>query len=570
MTKYIDDLIATLENRYSVETRGMTTGEWICANTTIRGKPFSFKGYEFQRQIADDMHPNMDVIKISQVGLSEIQQRKMLAFLCRNTSTNGIFSLPNELMYRRFAQTRIQPLVDENRVFNLGGDKMVRSMSLIQVNNSFLHVVNATEGSATSISADALFIDEIDISDQQIIPLFSSRLQNSSWRINQRFSTPTWVNFGIDGTYNSSDQHEYVCKCQACNFYQIPLFDTRWVKIPGLAESMSLTELNEEAVEALDLNEALVVCEKCGSPLDLGGTREWVATYPSRTHARGYRIRPFSTTKLDIPYIVREQVSYRKRDFIRGWYNTVLGEAYTDARARLDETVIKSCMEASGGVEISSTDPVYIGIDMGQTCHLTLGTPKQGKLLIFAFRTIPVNDLPRAVDEILKSYNVINGSCDRHPYTPTADSLREMSDGRILPAEYRGDAPLKPVRNVEEVITHLQVNRTTILDDVAGLVRSRKIIFANYGAQSSVLVEHLRDMIRQEDPEKPAVWIKLTGRDHYFHSLAFLRAAVKIQGIVEASFDIDTRAVMAIGGVGIQSVKPLFGGRSPSRLIRRY
>ncbi|TGR74085.1 hypothetical protein EN836_33470, partial [Mesorhizobium sp. M1C.F.Ca.ET.193.01.1.1] len=75
--------------------------DFICANTTLRKKPFSLKGYEFQRAIIDDLHLNLSVIKCSQVGLTEVQIRKFLSFLKRTNGVNGIFSLPNDEMYKR-------------------------------------------------------------------------------------------------------------------------------------------------------------------------------------------------------------------------------------------------------------------------------------------------------------------------------------------------------------------------------------------------------------------------------------------------------------------------------------
>ena len=60
---------------------------WLERNTRLKKEPFSFKGYEFQRRIADDMHPQMSVVKPSQVGLSELQLRKFLAMLKRTTMT---------------------------------------------------------------------------------------------------------------------------------------------------------------------------------------------------------------------------------------------------------------------------------------------------------------------------------------------------------------------------------------------------------------------------------------------------------------------------------------------------
>lgn len=67
---YALSLYNEIQNRFSVDASNMPMSEWICRNTTLRGVPFSFRKFPFQKQIVDDMHPNLCVTKISQVGLA--------------------------------------------------------------------------------------------------------------------------------------------------------------------------------------------------------------------------------------------------------------------------------------------------------------------------------------------------------------------------------------------------------------------------------------------------------------------------------------------------------------------
>lgn len=541
MNDHLKELLARLQNRYSVDSLEMTMGDWLCSNTTLRGRPFSFKRYPFQRAIADDLHPNMDVIKPSQVGLSEIQVRKALAFLARNRGTTLIFTMPNEKMFERMSTTRILPIVKEEKVFNLetrSGEKPTRSRGLIQVGSSFMYVTGATEGDATSISADVVFNDEVDLTDQQMLALFNSRLQNSDWKINQRFSTPTFNNFGVDQGYQVSDSREYLCKCDACGHWNLPLFSRAFVDIPGLPDDLEhLHEIDESLIDTgrLDLVNAQVVCERCRAPLDLGReeNREWVAQFPSRTLARGYRVRPFSTDRLGPDYILAQLLKYKARDYIRGWYNTVLGEAFTGGNARLSDADINLCFTARSMRPIVEKDtPTWIGIDMGQTCHMVVGQGDSIETLhVVEFRTIPVEELLSVVEELLATYNVIGGAVDRHPYTPTADALWALSQGRILPIEYRGQKELNLIKDELdlETVKYAQANRTGLIDEVARLVRQHRIRFSGYGQQKTTITEHLKDMVRDENPEKPATWVKLTGNDHYFHAMAFLIGGVKLK-----------------------------------------
>lgn len=573
---YVIELIGRIDRRFNVDSATMTLGDWICANTTLRGKPFDFSRYPFQKAIADDLHPNIDVIKPSQIGLSEVQIRKTLAFAARYRGTTSIFTLPTDVMFKRMSITRIKPIVEEDKCFNLEtrtGEKPTRSMGLYQIGTSFVFVTGATEGAATSISADAVFNDEVDLSDQKMLALFNSRLQNSDWKISQRFSTPTFTNFAIDKGYQVSDQHEYLCRCGACNHWQAPLFRPQFIHIPGLpADLNDLTEIDEQMIDnGLDLLNAYVKCEKCGAPLPLGDPeyREWVPRFPTRDHHRGYRVSPFSTDRLNIQYIITQLLRYKNRDFIRGWYNTVIGEAYTDGNSRLSDADINACFTGQMSVpDIDPDKPTWIGIDIGQTCH---GVVAQGddvnNLHCVRFVSMPIAQLKPWVEEMLASYNVIGGACDRHPYTPNADELRDISEGRIVPVEYRGQKPLNFIKDeVSEQITHVQANRTRAADAVARSIRRKLIRFSGYGADRSIITDHLKDMVRDENPEVEAKWVKLTGNDHYFHALIFLLLGVELKETARQLFQ-DPRSVVTLvpittpmTSVGLLGVSKLSSG----------
>src|SRR6476469_5513454 len=102
-----EQLYQSAKLRFGDVNASQSMGDWICANTTIKKRPFSFADYPFQKAIADDMHSNLSVKKCSQVGLTEVQLRKYLAILTRSTALSGIFSLPNEKMFTKIYNGRI-------------------------------------------------------------------------------------------------------------------------------------------------------------------------------------------------------------------------------------------------------------------------------------------------------------------------------------------------------------------------------------------------------------------------------------------------------------------------------
>ena len=563
-----------LDRRFSRAYDGQTMLEWVSVNIMLDGVPFSTQGYEFQDAIMNDMHPSMSVIKCSQIGLTEVQIRKALGFITRNRGVSCIFSLPTELLYRRVSQTRVQPLVARNKVFNKEQDEeSVRSMSIIQVENSFLYLTACTESDATSTAADCVMNDEVDLSDQKMLSLFNSRLLNSDWHISQGFSTPTFQSYGIDADYKASDQRKYMRRCEACNHWNWPEFNTKFCVFPDMPSSVEdLMELNQEIVNEMDLSKCYVACEKCHAPLT--GPREWVATYPGRTAKRGYWVTPFSTDRRKLSSIVDELLKYKKRDFIKGFYNTVLGHTHSDATTQITIESIEAAMKkgtANYG-ELPHDVPLAVGIDVGQTCHITIGNAN-GKD-VYLFEPIPVGKLVERIKGLKEKYNIVAGCIDRLPYTPTAEEVAKVTNNVIIPMQYQTgkDSDMKLVLDEFEHLSHASMNRTKILDEVAAQARNYEWVFSGYGHQKEILTQHLRNMVRVEEPEKPAVWTKLDQADHYFHSLGLFLAGLKFRPLVIEHMlgGVGTTVDMAIGTIGSYQATPGLPGTGPvsTRVIR--
>lgn len=527
--RFTGDFNKELNARFSKDATGMSYSDWVCKNTTLKGVPFNFRKFPFQKAIMDDMHPNMSVIKPSQQGATELQMRKALAFLARNRGTTLMFTFPSEPMLRKQAQTRFQPLIDQDRVFSLGTSKPIRSIEVNQIGTSFLLLAPATETSATGQPCDVIFNDEVDLSNQEMLALFQSRLQASTFKIRQQFSTPTFSGFGIDATYELSDQREYMIKCSCCNHWQVPTFDKKFINIAGLPDEIELDQLDVTILEKYEINTSLITvdCERCHSPLNLiGDKREWVAKYPNRVNNRGYRMRTFSGPTLPPSYVISQLIEYRKNDFLRGWYNTVLGETYDKGDVRLTDAILNPLFKDEARVTVDPIGRWYFGGDVGSICHIVIGSSdgiRKG-VRIHHFEAVPLEQYKTRIAELREKYQGLRGMMDQFPEQLLAKETFEETNGAIIPCAYRGSVE---IADKTETTKNVQVDRTEHIDTVAKLCREGRIEFFNYTTQKELIKNHLKDMVRDTTPEKPAVWRKLTGQDHYFHALAFLTTAVK-------------------------------------------
>lgn len=544
MNRFLADLEQTLDQRFADDTTQMSMGEWIQRNTKLRKKPFSFKGFEFQEQIINDMHPDLTCTKPSQVGLTESQLRKYLGWLRRTTGASGIYTMPDDKMRDRVSQTRVKPLIDNELVFNPPSlDKPIRQKGLYQIGDSFAYFTGSTEGDATSIPADILIHDELDLTDQQMVGLFQSRLQMSIYKIRQQFSTPTYHGYGIDRAYTQSDQYEYFVKCGACNQHQLPEFHPKFITLPPHFRCEDLTKVTADDVAALNMDDLHWRCERCSALLDLGdpSRREWVPRHPGRI-SRGYRVRPTSVNSITIPYIFTQVLRFTQLDNLKGFHNTVLGEAYNDSNARISEADIRACMKGAGEVTVSSDTPCFIGIDVGLICHLVVGA--QGRA--FLFQQVPQAELKETVEGLFRKFNIVSGVMDRYPFTPLSEAIRDLPEHNhvIWPVAYAttpNAPPLKEMKDEFTEITHYVANRTRALDAVHGEIRNRRLCIEGFGPHQGLIIEHLRDMVRIETADTPPIWNKMTGDDHFFHALGYMLLSQRLLQAILFNTEADQR-----------------------------
>ena len=545
-----NEFIERLKRRIADGRTIKSVGDWVCENTTLpNGKNFSFTRHKFQEAILNDMHPNLCVKKLSQMGITEISIRKSIAFLARNPGTSVLYTFPDINMKKRNAQTRFKPIFDRDFPSEKG-DSLIRNTDIMQLGNSFLYVSANVESDATSTPVDMIVNDEYDLSDQEFLALVNSRIQHSSFKIKQGFSTPTFDGYGISLEYSTSDQREYWCQCPHCNHWQIPMYNLDNVYIPNLPDSVTdlRRDIDPTLAVSLDLDNAYVRCVKCGKPLDLSDNakREWVAKYPERTHSRGYWIRPFSSDLLSIKYLVTTMADFVKKDQIRRGVNTVLGEEYADKNSRLEIKDIMECMVDDRVPEIDKSKPCFVGIDVGVSCHLTISTNESDVVL---FEVIPFDNLINRLKELDEKYNIVCGAIDRHPQIILSNMVRDWSNNRIFPVIYSGIRDADPHTDISCNIDYYNVNRTNSLDTIKELINTHKMKFYGYGTLKSTICEHLRDMYRDDgvDGKEPR-WVKMTGNDHYFHSLGYSFVARKIWNVMNLGGEIDNRCCFDLIG----------------------
>lgn len=523
---HLDYIRGELFNTYSPA----RVAEWMCTNTFIGGKPFSFKDHEYQEKIVMSNAPQIVVKKCSQVGISEMSFRRTLALLDLIPGFTAIYTLPTASFAANVMKTRIDDIIRTSARLSYKVDKSVDNTEIKRLGDSYLYL-KGTYGSAAAISipADLLVADEVDFSDQEVLSNYQSRLTHSRYKWKFDLSTPTVAGFGIDTKFRTSRRMFNMVKCSHCNHHFYPRFQEHIV-LPGYDKP--LLDLTKEALARLDHTKAYLACPCCGKNPDLSPAhREWVVENPDdNTLSEGYQISPFDAPAfISVPYLIEASVSYkRKTDFI----NFNLGECAEDSDSGIQAEDIRNAYDFH---HTNGVTHYVFGADMGQICHIMIaGVDYYGKLHVVHTERCRYTEFEQRYFDLKQRYRFRAALCDSQPYTDLIHRLQQKCP-IMFGAVYTNNKALELFRMREQDeegsralldVRQVNVNRNYSFDVLMETLRRQDITFAA-DENRDAIEKHLVDMkrIRRTDQygEEQFAWQKSQeGQDHFHHALLYL------------------------------------------------
>lgn len=546
---------------------------WLEKNTTIYDKPFSFDGHEFQREIIDSVHPSQNVMKPSQVGMSECTARLTLAFLAVTRNMTGIYTLPTMGEAQKFSKSRLDPIIEGSKTLtNLmvsGSD----SSMLKRIGTSHLHMAGTFGKALISIPASLLVNDEYDFSDPENLKTAESRLSHSPIYdedldirgIRRRFSTPTLPGIGIDKEYKKSDQRKRLCKCKHCKKWVNPSF----FDIVFKGYDVNLKEVSAVELETLDtkgiIDTAILLCPSCHNPLTRANLqpeyRQWVAEFPNVRAQEGWQVNPLDLPNYHTPVsLVRKRISYG--DEIGHFYNFTLGLTYADASNSVLETAVKvNTILSTMFPDSANTAGCIAGLDVGKTSWLTVGKlmriGDEEHIHIFWKEQIHVKqygeaDLVTTVYKRVQQFKIVKLCVDSMPYTSDMLRLQSMlAEGQCLLVSYTLQDKKLPDFVVDDKKWEISANRTKCFNNLVKKVNTGLIKYDDH-PETIILEKHLQGMKRVdrllENGDVESNWEKV-GPDHYMHSLGYLNmAASMVQAGIYTGFSVPFTVREAIVG----------------------
>lgn len=511
---------------------------YIEDKTYLDGNRFSFKNHEFQRDIASDTHPEINVQKCAQVGLSELMARYALG-VCRIIPYfRVILTMPGANDSGNFFKTRIDPIINDSPDLKEVMDTQLDNTEIKGIGTSILYG-RGTRGSTSGLSvpADMLIHDELDRSDPHTIQQFQSRIKHSEWKLTRQFGTPTIPGTGIAKAMAESKRHHHMVKCDHCNFTFAPNYHEH-VHIPGYDRDKK--EINAHNLMTLQWEKAHLLCPKCGKQPSLQPEyREWVCENPlDNLSAKGYYVIPFSVPNIvSCAQLVKESTKFTWAEFC----NQSLGETSQDSSATLTAEEILRCRYTEGS--LLGGELHCMGIDMGAICHFTIGRQTiEGTLLVIHRERCTLTEFKTTRARLIKDYRVITTVMDSQPYTDILLDLQKV-DANLYAASYNianGTATFV-VKSVEENLREgklplheVKISRDLHFDELMSLFKARKILWqAQTDADDALFVAQCTDMKRtlvfDKFNEGRYTWVKKPNdQDHFHHALGYLYTACRL------------------------------------------
>jgi len=510
-----------------------TLSKWAQKYIRLENKHMDMRGaYSYQADVLDNTSRVVNTVKLAQIGLTTATMAYILSAMATQPRMNAIYALPSASDASKLVATKLNPLIYGSPELARLTEKSIDSVELKQIGANFLYIRGTrSETAALSISADALIVDELDRCDPEVVKQFRSRLQASPLQIVRQFSTPTIAGLGIDKEAKTSKRHRHMATCACCGHKWLPSYHTDIV-VPGYYGDLS--ELTATNIKDVNWQGAAWMCPKCRlDPILSPSNLEWVCENPGDNYeATTYFISPATVCDvLKPPYFVRVSTEYSNRS---EFYNQALGETSQEANEQITDVDVERALVPA---DLSSSDPHYLGIDVGLLCAMAVGRMKDGALIVVHREMCPLHKLEERRRELVAKYRIIATVIDAQPEMGLVMRMTE-ADPNVWGCGFREIPTLYSLQEKEadksEGVLNLRLvktNRTMLFDTLLDKFKRGAVLVAKT-QETDNLNAHYTSLKRVRAMRKNEfvwAWDKTTGEDHQLFALGYLFLAASIR-----------------------------------------
>jgi hypothetical protein len=480
------------------------TVAWIIGQgfVTENRKPFEFYDHRFLLTYLADDHRHKVSKKSSQIGetVGELFDDFHLAI---HRKMNVIHTLHTSDVLRGFVTPKVNPIIQLNPGIKNNMSKDSEGLKQFRDNFVYFRGANA-ESQAISISADVLKIDEKDRSDLHVVEMFQSRLDFSDYKWIREFSNPSSKGYGVDETYERSDQRMWFVECHHCGHYMYMDFE----------ESSDLNHY-------IDQQREIFACGKCRGELSDTDrcNGDWQAKWPSRSE----KIHGYWFSQMMAPWFTAgEIVDKYKTTSTEYFHNFVLGKAFTQADLLIDRETITKALRPGKPIQRH----VVMGSDIGLPHWYWLGTPEG------VFKWGHAKDWDE-LEYLFNFYQCEAWVMDSMPEFTKVQEMIKKYPGKAFACQFNKDRAAVGIIRWQEGDKRgfVYVDRTKVIDRVVTELGSGNIPI--YGNTSDVeqFIAHAANMYRAVETDEKGLtkidWMTIRKPDHLVLALVYWRVALE-------------------------------------------
>ena len=536
MNNLAESFLSGLRSR--LDPAAATLSNYITEKTYLNGKKFSFKGHEYQEFLTKLIEDNPGFTHVwkkpSQIGLSELANRVVLARMGLRPGEGVLIAFPSKTFSQEVIKTRITDVINESPALKSLQDPNVDSASVKKfTNNSILYGLSGNKGGSSSLlnrPIATVLVDEVDRQDVDVYSGFRSRQTHTMPldRLNMLVSTPTAPGVGVDAEYDDCHiQYQAMLRCNCGHEFDPDYYSD--VHIPGYTASLKLLTKSKAAL--LDLTEAYLECPSCKLHLVASNVEVFYEKNINKLGTKkriGVALTPFvALSFITIPDLVESSITYTSYvEFL----NQGLGKTANLEDSSILAKDIKFLPADNKGMRI-------VGLDLGKQCAFVSGVLRPDTTIhIDRVEYLKLAELEEFLGDFFQSYPTVAAVMDSLPYTDLVYRLVRKQP-RLFSAIYTDPVPqppelykLKMQDKHGELVRQINLTKNKLMQMLANSMGD--FVSFEPTPYNNLVVEHITSMRRQRDyryQEMVYRWTKPpNGQDHFFHALVYLFAASKL------------------------------------------
>ena len=503
----------------------------------LLGRPWEMENRAWMPEIYNSVNPwviekypagqarRMTVMKPTQIGMSTMGIVRLLHFV-DNWTVRVMYTLPRQVDVLDFTTTRLDPTIMKSPKLKdkLGNPNSAHAKA---IGNSYIYITEMTV-EPRMLPIDALYIDEVDLSDPNNMGTAMNRLDASRWKLAYFFSTPTLPNFGIHAMYENSDKRQWLIKCPSCSKEQVLDWEVN-LRVEG------------------PKNEPTKVFYGCGQcslefTQDIIQSGRWVAERPSlsREHI-GFHLSQLMTHPAEELYRYFRDPQQKLVEF----YRKRLGKPYEIGGGSIErDDFLVNCFDYPYKEEKQSDGKsrYYMGIDQGNELQILIAKLEPDNPEMPRIVHIERVDMDRGFDraaQLMEIFKVKRCVTDANPNRHSAKQFALRFPGRVLLADYIEQQKAESIVKVDsktKIKMYITINRTAGFDGLTSEILDGKWKLPgsppNLGQDVELVIDQVTAIKRDLETRKTgssevqvSVWRSVRA-DHFAHSWSYLRFAM--------------------------------------------